>query len=213
MPNIYSSGIVCFDLHDERIREVKFPEKFDPIWWPVIYSFTMEACGESIALMEISHDGHLVKWVLRNCGRNKSLTWEKESSIGLQTAAHNIDPIGFTYDGKYLVRNDARRAIRNVTSFDRFYLCDLRKSELKECTVPQDLRAIDYLVGNLVLLNEQSLDSFVELEATCSTKTTFVLCKRRPPKKKDKEEILPKRQNKLQGRTKRKLEEIEMKKI
>ncbi|KAK1402473.1 hypothetical protein POM88_002078 [Heracleum sosnowskyi] len=120
-------------------------------------------------------------------------------SIGLQTAAQNIDPIGFTYDGNYIVKNDARRAIRNVASSDRFYLCDLGKSELKECTVPQDLRAIDYLVGNLVLLNEQTLDPFVELEATCSTKTTFVLCKRRPPKKKEKDDIMRKRQNKLQG--------------
>lgn len=158
--------------------------------------------------MEISHDGHLVKWVLKNCGVTNSLTWEKESSIGLQTAAQNIDPIGFTYDGKYIVTNDARRAIRNGASSDIFYLCDLGKSELKKCTVPQDLQAIDYLVGNLVLLDEQSLDPFVELEAVCvcSTKMTFVLCRRRPPKK-EKEEISRKRQNKLQGRrTKRKVE-------
>ncbi|KAL8156155.1 hypothetical protein AgCh_001309 [Apium graveolens] len=192
----YVGAIICFDLHDERFREVKFPENFYPIRGQITQSFTIEACGETIALMEISDDGHLVKWVLKNGVLTNTFTWEKVSSIGLQAAADNIFPIGFTYDGKYVVKNDALRVLRDGPSSDKYYLCDLGKSELKECMMPKDLEAIHYLVGNLVLLNEQTLDPFVELEATCSTRTTFVLCKRRPLTKKEKEEISRKRQNK-----------------
>ena len=195
-------GIVCFDLNDEMIREIRFPEKFSPAWWPwTCDSFTLEECGESVALMEIRGDGHLVKWGLRSCGGAESL-WEKECTIALEADPRQIHLIGLKYNGEYILRL-ARAGLFPPTNFRGCYLCDLRKSELKKCSLPQDVQAIDYLVGNLVLLNEQTLYPLVDSEATC-TETTLVLCKRRPPEKKKK--ISRKGQNGMQGRTKRKLE-------
>ncbi|KAL1801958.1 hypothetical protein ACET3Z_030605 [Daucus carota] len=198
----YTAGIVCFDLDDELIREIKFPEKFSPVWRPrTYYSFTLEECGESVALMEISGDGHLVKWGLRSCGGAES-SWEKECTIALKADPYNIGATGLTYNSEYIVRF-VRAGFFRPTNFrvwdDDFYLCDLRKSELKKCSLPQDLWAIDYLVGNLFLLNEQTLYPLVDSEATC-TETTFVLCKkRRPKKKKRKKNLLQKGQNGMQG--------------
>ena len=100
---------------------------------------------------------------------------------------YNIGAIGLTYNSEYIVRF-VRAGFFRPTNFrvwdDDFYLCDLRKSELKKCSLPQDVQAIDYLVGNLVLLNEQTLYPLVDSEATC-TETTLVLCKRRPAREEE----------------------------
>lgn len=159
----FDGMLVCFDLHHDKIREVQFPNKFHP----QSHSFSVEAWGESIALIEYSDQNqNLTKWVLRNCAARSTSTWEKKVSIKLEA---DMYPLGITQHGKYLLRDDV--------DLDTLYLWDFGTSQPKECKSElgtQYLQAVDSLVGNLVLLDEKTLDPFVEKQP-CSTQTMFVL--------------------------------------
>ncbi|KAK1405232.1 hypothetical protein POM88_004837 [Heracleum sosnowskyi] len=95
-------------------------------------------------------------------------TWEMQVTIKL--GRKNMSPSGFTKHGKYLLRDYINEAQGTK------YLWDFG-TEFKKCTCDmekEDLRAIDYLVGNLVLVDEKNLDPFVEMKP-CSTQTMFKL--------------------------------------
>ncbi|KAK1405204.1 hypothetical protein POM88_004813 [Heracleum sosnowskyi] len=131
-------------------------------------SFAVEPRGESIALIR-NIRGHLIKWVLRNCAVTDMFIWEKVVTLKLETP--HIFPLGFTKHGKYLLRIDY--------NLDDKYLWDFGTSPLEVCTFDTGIKdrfamAIDSLFGNLVLLDEKTLDPFVETEP-CSTQHTCVL--------------------------------------
>ncbi|KAK1405276.1 hypothetical protein POM88_004881 [Heracleum sosnowskyi] len=163
----YHRTLICFDLYREVIREVQFPDTFGS----QVDAFSLLPCGESIALIGTSQE-HFTKWVLRNCAATNTSTWEKIVILKLETE-RVLYPLGFTKHGKYLLKNFYR---------GDNYLWDFEiSSQLEECTSDTWIkdswvRAIDSLVGNLVLLDEKTLDPFVETEP-CSTQAIFELHK------------------------------------
>ncbi|KAK1400633.1 hypothetical protein POM88_000238 [Heracleum sosnowskyi] len=79
---------------------------------------------ESIGFIQAG-DGNLAQWVLRNCGVTNSSSWENFFSIDLKAAARSYPP-GFTYTGKYVLRNCAWR--------NEFYSWDFEIPELHDFT-------------------------------------------------------------------------------
>ncbi|KAK1405223.1 hypothetical protein POM88_004828 [Heracleum sosnowskyi] len=207
--------LIAFDLDQERFRDIHFPDEF----YSHLDLFSVEPWGKSIALLEIRRD-KLTKWVLRNCAATRTSTWEKEVTFELKTSIH-MYPLAFTKHGKYLLRDDKGPGSK--------YLWDFETSQLEDVTSDtgtKDVLAKDSLVGNLVLLDEKTLDPIVETEP-CSTQNTFVLfttLEQVPRRykikggiekamKKKRKEMLDKTQNRLQGKgTKRRKEETEMEK-
>ncbi|KAL8131421.1 hypothetical protein AgCh_007381 [Apium graveolens] len=172
----YDSKIICFDLHHERSREVQFPDKFDS---STRRRYSVEACGESIALVEI-REYDLIMWVLRNCAASNSSIWERMVTIELETIP--TYPRGFTKHGKYLLSYyDGEDRVTN-------YLWDFGTSRLEKCVSykgTEDPGGIDHLVGNLVLLDEKNLDPFMGTKPYYSTQIIFVLDKLRSKRVKD----------------------------
>lgn len=187
----YEHRLICYDLYREMIREVQFPDKFGSQLKP----FSLEPCGESVALIGTSQ-GHLTKWVLRNCAATNTSTWEKIVIAKLETPGY-LYPLGFTKHGKYLLRTDVYTCRKYLWDFEM-------SSQLKECTSytwikDVHVRAIDSLVGNLVLLDEEALDPYMETEP-CSTQTIFELHKLPSLKVKKRTDMLDTTWNQMQGR-------------
>lgn len=94
---IIEGRLVCFDLHNERIREVNFPENCN------LACSILEVYGESIAFIKTS-DEHLAKWELKFCDLTYAFTWEKKVIVELHPD-FNLYPVGFTTNGTYLLRD------------------------------------------------------------------------------------------------------------
>ncbi|XP_074374300.1 putative F-box protein At1g19160 [Apium graveolens] len=172
----YHRRMTCFDLQAEKIKEVTYPTycygnsliSIDTLGT----SFSIEAIGESVALWNI-WGGHLAIWILRNCGITNTPTWEKNVDIILQGSNRCYNGIGFTNNGTYVLTDYFRSG--DLYMGNLATLWDLQKVQRKDITCDEEaeegsLLTIYPLVGTLVLVNDETTESFVGTEP-CRGKT------------------------------------------
>ncbi|XP_074379035.1 putative F-box protein At3g25460 [Apium graveolens] len=165
--------VVCFDLRNETINQVRCPEEF----YEYRSKFVMEAYGETIAVLGCDDypPGYLHMWILFRDKFSSKQYLEKKLAIQLQEVGFSV-PVGFLNHNKYyMVRTIKFLEAREQLTY--FFLYDLESLEVTKYKSLEDYPCHSCVmnsdcVESLFLLNEDSsINPFVhkDMESSCSS--------------------------------------------